>query len=447
MTGRKTFFRLFLPQLALLLAAPSILVGQTAGKTPQKALPPSAFKLISIKVTGTTRYTPQDVIAAAGLQVGQIAGEDDFKRASARLGDTGAFGNVMYAFQFSALGTKLDLQVSDAGEWVATRFDNFVWFTDQELLEGIRTRVPLFRDQLPVAGGLTDQVSDALQAMLIEKNVQGRADYLRASHQGSSRIEAIVFSVTGPDIRVRNVAFTGAGPEELSLLQSAAKSMQGQEYLRAILAAQVEKNLLPVYLSHGHLKAAFSDAQPKVVESNNQLTTVDVTFAVTPGKQYKLAGVQWVDNKAFPAEKLQSLIHLKTGEPANAVQLNRDLEDVHRLYGTRGYMAAHLEPQPQMDDEQSTVAYQLKVREGDVYNMGELDIQGLDSHMRDRMRAAWKLQEGKPYDASYPKRFLDESAEAVMPLGPWNVKVHENPDPKDKTVDVTLRFDMKPDVR
>jgi outer membrane protein assembly factor BamA len=433
-----TFWRI---HLALLLASCTSPPVQTR-KPASKPLPPSAFKLISVNVKGSKRYTPEEITAASGLQLGQTVSEDDFKRVSQRLGETGAFNNVAYSFQFASAGTKLDLQVTDSGQFVPARFDNFVWFSDQKLLEKLHARVPLFHGQLPVAGSLADQVSDALQAFLIERKIEGRADYLRAARE-EGPIEAFVFSVTGPTIHIRKVEFIGAGPAELPLLQVAASKLPGQDYLRSTLSVQADKDLLPVYLERGYLKAAFGDAQPKIVEDSSKETVVDVTFPVDPGHQYKATEIQFSGYKAFPVEKLRELIHQQLGQPTNAVQLASDLEAMKKLYGTRGYMAASVQATPEMDDAQSTVKYLLEFHEGDVYKMGELEIRGLDSRATARLVERWKLRGGDPYDSSYPKRFLDESANELPRHVEWNIAIHESLNEKDKTVDVTLRIDAK----
>jgi outer membrane protein assembly factor BamA len=427
-----SLIKLLFPTLLLV----SLLPAQTTRK------PPSTFKLISINVTGTKRYTPPEILAAAGLQLGQTVSEADFKRASQQLGETGAFSDVAYTYQYSAQGTKLDFQLEDSNQFVPVRFDNFVWFSDQELVQKLHSSIPLFHGQVPVAGGLTDQVSDALQSLLLERKLQGRADYMRTAHRDGP-IEAFVFKVTGPTVLIRNVAFTGPAPSELPLLQAAAKNLQGQEYLRSILQVQADKNLLPIYLERGYLKAAFADSQAKIAQENPQETIVDVEFPVDPGRQYKLTQIQWSGNALFPVEKLQPLIHLQTGQYANALQLATDLETVQKLYGTRGYVGASIRTLPQMDDTQSTVSYQLEVHEGDVYHMGELDIQGLDARTTARLVEGWRLRGGDVFDASYPQQFLNDTNH-VIPLAPWKISIHNSLNEKDKTVDVTLRFDPKP---
>ncbi len=416
---------------------------QTSRKLSPKELPPSAFKLISIKTTGTKRYKSEEIIAATGLQIGQTVSEDDFKKAARLLGETGAFGDVLYSFQYSADGTKLDLQVQDAERFVPARFDNLVWFSDQELLDQLHAQVPLFQGQLPVAGDLADQVSNALQALLILRKVQGQADYLRSAHEDGP-IEAFVFTVAGPQIHIRNIAFAGAGESELPLLETAAKKLQGADFSRWMLRTQEDKGFLPIYLERGYLKAAFGDAQAKVVEDSPQETNVDVTFPVDAGRQYKLTALDLTGNKSFPTGTLRPLIHVQLNQPANAVQLDTDVEAMNRLYGTRGYMAVSILPDPEIDDANSTVKYLLKIQEGDIYSMGDLEIRGLDSRTTARLEDSWRLRGGDTYDSSYAKRFLEQADKEISLLSDWNVSVRESLNRGEKTVDVTLRFNPKP---
>src|SRR5204862_7120152 len=100
----------------------------------------------------------------------------------------------------------------------------------------------------------------------------------------------------------------------------------------------------------------------------------------------------------FPADKLQSLIHLKPGEPANAVQLEGDAEEIVKLYGSKGYLFAHIDPTPEMDDSAATVAYQINVTEGDHYHMGELTIAGLPPASAAKVVEQWQRKQGNQFD-------------------------------------------------
>ena len=388
------------------------------------------------------RYPQEQVIAATGLQPGQTVSEDDFQSVSRRLGETGAFSDVAYTFQFSSEGTKLDLQVTDRNPFVPVRFENFVWLSDQELSDQLRTRVPLFQGQLPVAGNLADEVSEALQVLAIEHKLRGRVDYLRAGPQDGP-MEGFEFSITGQPITVRKIAFSGAGHAELPLLEAAARKLSGQDYSRSRLVLQAEKNFLPVFLERGYLKATVAEPQPRVVEETPEETLVDVTFPVAPGRPYKLSAIQLSGNKdVFPAEKLRELIHLQPGQAANAVQADQDVEALKKLYGTRGYMGVQIRPAAEMNDADSTAKYVFQFQEGSLYKMGDLEIRGLDSKATERMVSAWRLLPGQTYDSGYAKLFLD-SIIGLYPAEQWKLTVRETAEDQDKIVDVSLRFDPR----
>jgi len=281
-----------------------------------------------------------------------------------------------------------------------------------------------------------------LQAIAIEHNLHGRVDYLRAGPQDGP-IEAFEYSISGAPITIRKVSFTGAGAAELPLLTAAARRILGQDYSRSRLTLAADKNFLPVFLQHGYLKALLGAPQPKVVEETADETQVDVIFPVTPGLQYKVTGIELSGNtNIFPPEKLRELIHLQSGEPANAVQADQDVEELKKLYGTRGYMGVHIQPTPETHDADSTVTYIFKFQEGSIYKMGDLEVRGLDSKATERMIAAWRLLPGQTYDSGYSKLFLDSIA-GQFPPDLWKIGVRETPEDQDKIVDVSLRFDSK----
>jgi len=410
----------------------------------------SASILIEVKVKGTTRYTQEDVLAASALRIGVAASEDDFRKAAKELTDSGAFSDVAYSYSYSSAGTKLDLKLTDSPQFLPVRFDDFVWFTDDELRRKAHERVPLFKGELPTSGRLPEQVSDVLQALLVESNVPGHVDYLR--NTGSDgKIESINYSVSDLLIRVRKVEFTGAGPSELPLLEAAARRLPDPEYSRNRINSFAEHQLLPVYHARGYLKASFSQPQPKVVrqgggdpgDDSRNLTVVDVTLGVDPGPQYKLLRIEWSGNQEFGTEKLQGFIHAQAGAPANAVQLAADVEEVRNLYGSHGYLNATIKLEPQLDDAAATAIYHLEVREDYVYHMGELEFRGIDNILAAKLRTRWKLRPSEVYDSRYLRQFLTEANKLLPTNFDWGIETHVTPNSHDKTVDVEIHYTVK----
>lgn len=279
--------------------------------------------------------------------------------------------------------------------------------------------------------------------MLEERHLPGHVDYLRQGKQEGGDLTGIAYRVLDIDIHIHSFEFPGANPEQANLLDAAVRRYIGADYDRGALATIARLDCLPVYLQRGYLKATFSVADAHVTSSSDSEIKVDAILPVTPGKVYSTSDVAWKGNAAITTEKLQGLIHLPAGQPADAVRLQSDLKKIDELYHNQGYMLEHVTPVPVMDDEKSTVHYDLNVVEGDQFKMGELELLGLDSQTKDRLQEAWNLAEGQPYNASYPKLFLDTKLRALPGASHWKASVHESVDEKDKTVDVTIKFTMQ----
>ena len=397
-----------------------------------------SFKLLSVHVKGLQHLPEDKVVAVSGLQLGRTATEQDFQQAVQKLAETGLFTDVAYKYRYTTAGCDLDLEVTENDKLVPILFDNFVWFSDEQLLGLLRTRVPLFGGALPLNGELPDQISDALNAILAERKIAGHAEGIQTGSLGGP-LDAYTYTVRFHPVIVRNMDFPGAAPSDVPALQAAAKPITGQEYLRSAMRPHERLDLLPVYRSRGYLKAQFSDSQPKIV-SDGPRTVVDVSFPVKPGIQYRVTDVRWSGFSAFPTDKLQALIHLKPGQPANAVQLDSDLEAVQKLYGTKGYLMAYVKPVPTLDDSAATVAYELNVNEGDQFRMGDLTVDGIDQAAADKLIAQWQIKKGDVFDDSYLQQFFQVMYHDIGLSRSYSVLSKQNVDRQDKTVNVALHF-------
>jgi outer membrane protein assembly factor BamA len=441
----------FLPGLlaAVLLASSSASsVGAQTRATKGPLLSPS--NLSEIRVTGSTRFTEAEIAAASGLMTGTTVDDEVFRKAARQLGESGAFNDVSYNYTYSSAGTKLILHVADADKFVPAHFGDFVWFSDVDLLQKVHERIPLFAGMLPTSGSLPDQVSDVLQALLVENNIPGHVEYLRSTNK-EGKLEAFDYTVANIVIRIRQVEFPGAASGELPQLQAAAEKLAGADYYQALLHTFLEKRVLPTYHEHGYLKVACATPLPKVVKppsgdvssDKSEITYVNVIISITPGEQYKLAGWNWSGNKNISNAELQTHIHAKIGEVANTVQLSDDLHTLQEVYGTRGYVTATIKADAQFDDAAGTVKYGLAVSEGGLYHMGELEFRGLDNNLTARLRNAWKLRPGDVYDASYLNEFLPEARKLLPANMDWDVASHVTAMTKDQTVDVDLQYTAK----
>lgn len=418
--------------LIVLLLLSAAALAQTPGK---KNL---GSNLLSIRVTGLTHLKESEVVRATGLRLGTTAKEQDFRQAVKKLGDTGLFTDVAYSYRYTAAGCELELKLEENDKLVPIVFDNFVWFSDEDLISLLRARVPLFEGKLPLGGDLSDQVGDALNVILQEHKIAGQAEGIQTAKLNGP-IDSYTYTVQFHPVIIRKVDFPGAAQEEVPGLQEAGKSLHGIAYLRSDVRPHEALDLLPVYLSRGYLKAHFSDSQARIVEDGPR-TVVDISCPVTPGIQYRVKQVQWTGVSAFPVDKLQAMLHLPLGEPANAIQLQSDLDAVHKLYGTKGYLMAYATPQPAMDDSAATVAYELAVTEGDVFHMGDLQIDGIDTSAASKLEAQWQMKKGDVFDDSYLPRFFQVLYHDFGLSRSFSVVPKQTVNQPEKTVNIALHF-------
>jgi outer membrane protein assembly factor BamA len=414
-------------------------------------MPASAQKLVAVKVVGSKRFPEAAIVASTGLQIGTPVTDDDFKKASRRLADIGVFTEIAYSFTYTAAGTKLEFKVSDGDKFVPARFEDFVWFPEDELRRRIKEHVPMFDGQLPLSGRMPDEVSDVLQAMLVERGVPGHVDYTRDG-KPDGPVEWITYKVSEVLIRIRKIEFTGAGDAEKPLLEDAGARMPNREYSRSRLNVFVQRDLLPIYHSRGYLKASFGAPEPTAVqqpsaenleEGPRNQSVVDVTFAVTPGRQYVLKSVEWTGNHEFPTETLAKMVNLEPGKPANTVRLNDDLASVQKLYGTKGFVTATVKANADFDEAGGTVVLHLAVTEGAQFHMGDLEFRGLDNSLTAKLHNVWKLRPGDVYDSSYLDQYLPEAHKLLPPTLDWDISPHVTANVRDKTVDIDLIYSVK----
>src|SRR6202521_2095698 len=100
---------------------PVILVLAAAAPAQQR----SAFPLESLRVQGNRHFTPEKIMAATGLKVGQPVKKEDFDAARARLLASGAFESVGYEFKPSAANSGYDatFEVVEVAQFYPYRFE------------------------------------------------------------------------------------------------------------------------------------------------------------------------------------------------------------------------------------------------------------------------------------------------------------------------------------
>ncbi|HEV7796698.1 MAG TPA: POTRA domain-containing protein [Pyrinomonadaceae bacterium] len=401
-----------------------------------------------IEFQGLQQITPDQALATSGLKPDQPFKVEEIDAAAQRLLDSGIFNQIGYRTRTVGNKVTITFQVEEArGGESPVVFDNFIWFTEEQLQDAVRREVPAFAGHAPNLGKTPEAITRALQQLLAEHKLPGTVTYL-ASSDLSGRVLGHVFSVTGVKLPICTFHFPGAKNISEAKLVGTAKEMADADYSSELVRAFAGMKLYAIYREAGQLRAKF--AAPMGLPDPKCKNGVDVTIPVDEGLIYSWGPADWSGANALTADQLNQILGAKPGEVANGLQFDKGVLAVMKAYGREGHLDVRVRPTPEFDDNARQVVYKIEVREGPQYRMGSLLFKGLTERDAKALRGAWRLRRGEIFDQGYLEDFfksdlgnamqrLFEERQAVGKPPP-RVETHLNPNKETLTVDVTLEL-------
>jgi len=376
-------------------------------------LPPPAFaqaaadagvgKLEAVTITGSARFTSEQIRPATGLTPGATVTKEALQSAADRLAQLGPFARVQYRYGTEDAGVRAEYQVTDAPS-VPIWFDNFPWFSDDELVAALKNAVPLFDGAAPEGGTLLNDISQELQGLLATRGVHATVSHtLTSAPGGDQRIQQ--FRVDDAAVNVASVQFSDALAQSDRGIQARLMDIVGGAYSRTAVELFEIEQVRPVYLSHGFLRVKFGPPKARLTGgATDSRVAIDVT--IEPGSTYAWTEPTWKGNSVLGVLELSTLVPLHDGDPADGMKIERGWQAVSDAYARHGYLSAALDPQPHFDDRAKRISYAVSITEGPQYHMGKLVLTGLSLDGERRIRAAWRIQPGEVFDKSVYDEFV-----------------------------------------
>ena len=415
--------------------------------SPQATPTPAAkiIKLGKLEFAGLQRRTNEEAVAASELQIGQTIDIPTLDAAAERLMSSGLFKGLSYRYRTVGDQAVVTFQVEEAGgKTLPVVFDNFVWFSDEELESAVRRQVPVYDGSAP--DGVTDTIVKVLQSLLQSRNLPGRVEYTPSANLVNGKSEHL-FSVEGVKLPICAVRFSGAQSFTPDELLQHSQALINEDYRRSFVLSFAEANLIPLYRERGFLRAEFRapGAQSFANAGDEKCANgVAVTLPIDEGIIYVWDKAEWGGNAALTNAQLDAALGMKSGERANGVRIDKGLEAAREAYGRKGYLAAKIMPEPAFDDTARRVLYRLNIQEGAQYRMGILTIIGLPENVAAQLREKWKLKTGDVYDASYLKEFMKQQLAQIMKVNGITLKKFSSQiktDPTNLAINLTLNFE------
>ena len=245
-------------------------------------------RLASITVTGSKRFSSDQIVAALGMHAGATVSRDDIQNGANRLSQLGPFATVQYRFGGTGADVKLEYQVTDAPSLPVT-FDNFPWFTDDEIAQALKSSVVLFDGTAPDHGTIVDDISAALDKLLGSKGVQGDVTHQVVPGSGPGHDQTVQqFRVEGTDLTIASVNFSDSLANNDRAIQSNLANFIGTPFSRTAIELFEFEQVRPSYLAHGFLKVHFapSVAHLEASQPNTPSSRVAVSVAIDSGPAF-----------------------------------------------------------------------------------------------------------------------------------------------------------------
>ena len=407
-------------------------------------------KLERIEFKGLERVKDSEALEKSGLTVGQSVSIDELDAVANRLLQSGLFKSLSYNISGTTDKAVVTFTVAEQTWAMPVAFDNFVWFTDDELRDAIKRKIPAFDGTAPESGAVTEQIKQALQDLLRERKIEGTVTYDFSEDPRTRKVEHL-FGVKGSGLRVCKVNYQGARALSEETLVQKSGGIFDNDYSRAFIQSFVESNLTPLYGERGYLRASFSPPKAKPDSTAECEQGLAVSMYVDEGSIYVWDKAAWDGAQSLTAQELDAALGMRNREVANTVKIEKGIERVRRAYGRKGFLNARVRESREFDDANRSVAYRFQVDEGTQYRMGDLVIEGLSEADANNIRGRWSILHGDVYDEGYPDQFMKksiaefqrESLRAGRVLPPMKIEGKAVPDPEKRVVNVTITF--KPD--
>lgn len=374
-----------------------------------------SFKIARIDFEGLNRFSIQEATATTELKVGDTFELNALDAAAQRLLDSGNFKNVAYRTRPTRDQITITFVVEEA-KVVSSRviFDNFIWFSDTELLAAVQRDVPSFTGTAPDNGDMVERITKSLQRFLHENKIEATVSYMASQDAPGSKTQDHVLSVLGVPMPICTLHFPGATNISEAKLTESSKSLIGTDYSYKFVSIFSQNSLFPLYKELGQLKAAFSPPLAKVEESATCRFGVDVTIPVDEGIIYKWDKAEWTGITALTANELSHILAMTPGQPANGLKLDKASKEIKKAYGRKGYLNASLLSTPSFDDSKSTVSYKMEIREGQQFRMGQLIVKGFPESITRLLQERWALKTGVVFDDGYAADFSQNQMSEIL---------------------------------
>jgi len=362
--------------------------------------------LKAIHAEGMKTFTEEQVAALSGLSLNSQVGRQELQDAADLMLRSGYFAKVTYKFETHNDAVTATYHVEETPR-LHVAYDNFPWFTDEELSTAIKSNLPFYDGTLPEGGTVVDLAGNSIASFLTQHGLKAEVRHFVLSDPLLD-VPVQQFQVEGVTQKITTIDFSDAALKENLAVQQHLGDIRGKNYSRLAIDLFLNEAIRPIYQQQGFLRAKIGPAEVRLSGNPNQKFPEDIAVYVpcTPGDIYQWKEVQWKGNAAVSTESLNQVVGMKSGDPANGMAIEGAWDRVRDAFGRLGYLDVKVTPTPHYDDQSHTVSYSVDIVEGKVYRYQEMTITGMSLAGERLIRDAWTIKPGEVLNKVAFEQFL-----------------------------------------
>ncbi|NBD38131.1 MAG: outer membrane protein assembly factor BamA [Verrucomicrobia bacterium] len=193
------------------------------------------------------------------------------------------------------------------------------------------------------------------------------------------------------------------------------------------------ERLRTLYLNAGYLDVSIPESNVSLDYPSPK--KIVITIRVDEGRQYRVGDIRFEGNTIFPTPVLFASLDLLPGDVFSPEVLDKDVERLTNIYGSRGYLDTSVRPERRANIETGNIDLIYRIQESDKFDVESIIIEGNTKTKSTVVIRELALSPGRTFNLVYMKnseailrntRFFEEvqlSPEATNIPGRRNLKI------------------------
>ena len=419
----------------------SVLAASVLTVTAGQAHAVEPFVVKDIRVEGVQRVEPGTVFGYLPVKVGETFTDEKGAESIRALYNTGFFKDV----QIRSEGNVLVVRVEERPAISQLEFIGFKEFDKEALrrtLRGVGVAEARYYDK-----SLIDRAEQEIKRQYVSRGYYAAEVTTTVTPVDANRV-SITFTVDeGPTAKIRQINIVGnkafkegdlRDEMQLSTPNWLSWYTKNDLYSKQKLTADLEA-LRSFYLDRGYLEFAIESTQVSITPDKKDIY---LTLNIHEGEQYKVSDIKLTGELLSKQAEMEKLIKLKQGDVFSSAKLSATTKSITDLLGTYGYAFATINPQPQINQKDRTVALTLVVDPGRRVYVRRVNVLGNSKTRDEVVRREMRQMEASWFDGEK----LQLSQNRINRTGYFtdaNITTEDVPGTSDQ-VDVNVNVTEKP---